>query len=414
MSESTVELFEHLVAIPSPSGRERRVATFIREWLGDRGVQADFDGAGAHNGSDCGNLIATIRGNPTHPRLLFVAHMDTVESGEVRIVPEISPDGIIRSQGNTILGADNKSAVAALMRLCAWAASAVFEDRPTIVAAFTCREESGRMGASLLDLEANRVDCGFCVDGNNAIGTAVIRTFGQRTFTLTITGRAAHAAASPEEGVNAIEVASRIIAALTLGRQARGGTLNIASIVGGELVHRLNGQPVPGDEPDPDRARGLIAATATNSVPDVVHVRGEVRAFSDEDIREILEQVGETVADVCDSFGAEHDWSNELARGIPPFPGSAESRSRALAREAAAMVPSVQFEEIVGPYTLEVNYLAPRCDVVALSSGGRNPHQASETITIEELHSLEAYLKAIVKTAVASADLVPSPAPPSR
>src|SRR4051794_34280149 len=111
MSASIVELFERLVAIPSPSGRERRVATFIRDWLSDRGVVAAFDSAGDRNGSDCGNLVAIVPGDEALPRLLFVAHMDTVESGETTISAVRSNGGIITSRGNTILGADNKSAV---------------------------------------------------------------------------------------------------------------------------------------------------------------------------------------------------------------------------------------------------------------------------------------------------------------
>src|SRR6202020_2836744 len=107
--------------IPSPSGRERAVGEAIRNWLADAGVEAEFDRAGAVNGSDAGNLVATLPGAPSAPRLLFVAHMDTVESGSEAIAPVLGDDGVIRSAGDTILGADNKSAVAAVMY--AWRAA---------------------------------------------------------------------------------------------------------------------------------------------------------------------------------------------------------------------------------------------------------------------------------------------------
>ena len=114
---SIEQLFCALAAIPSPSGRERALGEAIRTWLARIGVDAAFDDAGAVNGSDAGNLIATIPGAASAPRLLFVAHMDTVESGSEAIAPVLGDDGVIRSAGDTILGADNKSAVAAVMQL---------------------------------------------------------------------------------------------------------------------------------------------------------------------------------------------------------------------------------------------------------------------------------------------------------
>ncbi|MFZ0088334.1 MAG: M20/M25/M40 family metallo-hydrolase, partial [Solirubrobacteraceae bacterium] len=224
-----IDLFLELVAVPSPSGRERALAEQIRDWLSHHGVAADFDRAGEVNGSDAGNLIATIPGAPGAPTYLFVAHMDTVESGTSPVAPRLDRDGVIRSAGDTILGADNKAAVAAAMRVCAAGAALPQSSRPTIVAAFTCREESGRMGVALIDralLES--VDVAFCVDGSRPIGTVIARALGQTTFSFTIHGRAAHAAANPEAGVSAIRVASEIIAALPLGRRPGGGSASVA------------------------------------------------------------------------------------------------------------------------------------------------------------------------------------------
>jgi acetylornithine deacetylase/succinyl-diaminopimelate desuccinylase-like protein len=365
---------------------------------------ANLDKAGEQNDSDSGNLIAVIRGNATYPRLLFVAHMDTVESGEQPIRPKVSDRGVVQSQGDTILGADNKSAVAALMRVCASVAALPQSERPTVVAAFTCREESGRMGASLLDLGDLEIDCGFCIDGNNPIGTSVIRTLGQRSFMFSIRGRSAHAAANPSDGLNAIRVASEIISILPLGRLPHGGSLNIASVVGGELVHRLNGQPAIGEGPEPDRARALIAASATNSIPDIAFVRGEVRAFTVSDMDETLTTVEKTIQKICETHAAKFDWVPSDSGGVPPFPGAAESPARELVKRAAARVRGVAYQEIVGSYTLELNYLAPWCDAVGLSSGGSNPHETTESISLAEFEMLEALLSKIVSCASTCTD----------
>ena len=389
---SVTDLFLELVAVPSPSRREHAIGALIQEWLAAHAVTAEFDDAGQDNGSDAGNLIATVPGDPARATYLFVAHMDTVESGTTAVVPCVGDDGVIRSDGQTILGADNKAAVAAVMRVCAATAAMPAEHRPTIHAAFTCCEESGRMGAGLLAPELLRsVDCAFSVDGAKPVGTVITRALGQTSFAFIVHGRAAHAAANPEAGINAIRVAAEIIAALPLGRQAGGGSANVAAIVGGSVIDRLT--------PETLAAAGVESAlhgALTNSIPDLALVRGEVRAYSVEEIEMTVDAITRTVARVCDAHGARYDWIRDRDRMVPPFPHAEDSRARGLVQAAAARIDGLDlvFEERQA--TLEANYLASGTDVVALASGGRDPHQRSESIPVAELERLEALLVAIL------------------
>ncbi|HEX3831132.1 MAG TPA: M20/M25/M40 family metallo-hydrolase [Solirubrobacteraceae bacterium] len=386
------ELFLELVAIPSPSGRELVLGEQIAGWLNDAGVPARFDGSGPRNGSDAGNLIATVPGAPGRPTLLFVAHMDTVESGAEAIRPVVGDGGVIRSAGDTILGADNKSAVAAVMRTCVAAQSLPLAERPTVVAAFTSREESGRMGASLLDLPSLGIDSAFCVDGSQAIGTVITRALGQTTFVAAIHGRAAHAAANPEAGVDAIATASQAVAALRLGRQPGGGSAGVAAIVGGSVIERLGG---PGDAP----VRETLAAAPTNSVADLVYVRGEVRGYSIKEIEDTTHTIEETFQRVCDERGATLEWIRDRDRMVPPLPGAPDSRALALVSAAVDGLDGVALHLQAAQASLEANYLAAEVDVVAVASGGRDPHQPSESIAVAELDQLEALLARIVELA---------------
>ena len=388
-----------LVAVPSPSGRERAVGEQIRDWLAAAGVDARFDDAGAENGSDAGNLIATVPGAAHAPTLLFVAHVDTVESGAQAVVPVLGDDGVIRSAGDTILGADNKSAVAAVMRACRFAAGLAPERRPTVIAAFTCREESGRMGASLLDLSGVAVDCAFSVDGSQPIGTVITRALGQRVFTIAVHGRAAHAAADPGAGVSAIVVAAEAVAAMALGRLPGGGSASIAAVVGGAVLDRLDRSDGGGR----DGVRAALDATPTNSVPDLVWLRGEVRGYSDSDIAAARASLEAAVAGVCAAHGATYEF-HDRDRGVPPFPGAAGSRALALARRACERVDGAVFQDTQAHATLEANYLAGSADVVALASGGRDPHQFTESITVAELAQLESLLCSIVALAPETGD----------
>lgn len=398
---TVTELFLELVAIPSPSGRERALADAIREWLAAAGVDARLDDSGARNGSDAGNLVATVPGGAGAPTYVFVAHMDTVEPGAPAVTPQVGDDGVIRSAGDTILGADNKSAVAAVMSLCRAATGLPADRRPTIVAAFTCREESGRMGAGLLRLPAS-TDCAFCVDGSKPIGTVITRALGQTVFTVSIHGRAAHAAADPDAGISAIAVAAEIVAGLKLGRRADGGTASIAAIVGGAVIDRLSPGRLAGlgVAPDADGRASVwtaLGATPTNSVPDLAHLRGEVRGYSLDSIEAAVQEIADVVDRVCAARGARGDWTRDRSRMIPPMPGADGSRALALVRAAAGRVPGVRFVREDAQATLEANHLAAHSDVVAVASGGRDPHRHSESITIVELEQLEALLLAIVQ-----------------
>ena len=382
------QLFCELVAIPSPSGRERAVGEAIATWLAAAGVESAFDGAGAVNDSDAGNLIARLPGADGAPTLLFIAHMDTVESGSPAVIPVVGDDGIIRSGGPTILGADNKSAVAAAMRACAATAALDPATRPSVICAFTCREEAGRMGASVLDLDALGADLAFSVDGSQPIGTVITRALGQHVFTVEIRGRAAHAAADPGAGVSAIAVAGQCVSRMALGRLPGGGSASIAAIVGGGVVDRVDGRGL-------DAVRAALEATPTNSIPDLALMRGEVRGFTTEAITGARDDLEAVVSRVCEARGAEYSWFDR-ERAVPPFPGTSDSHALELARRACAQVDGVTFSAIEAHATLEANYLAAAVDVVALASGGRDPHQHSESVGVVELQRLEALLTAIV------------------
>ncbi len=395
---SVTQLFLELVAIPSPSRRERVVGELIREWLAGHGIPSAYDEAGQVNGSDCGNLIASVVGARGAPRYLFISHIDTVESGTPPVTPHIDDDGVVRSDGETILGADNKAAVAAVMRVCAAAAGLPEARRPTVHAAFTCCEESGKMGAGLLAADlVQGVDCAFSVDGAKPVGTVITRALGQTSFVFVIHGRAAHAAANPEAGINAIAVASEIVNALPLGRRPGGGSVNVAAIIGGSVIDRLTPE-VLGDA----SVEAALASALTNSIPDLALVRGEVRGYTVDEIETTIDAITQTVTRVCEAHGARSDWIRDRERMVPPFPPAEDSRARALVQAAAAQVPGLELVLEERQATLEANYLAASTDVVALASGGRDPHQVSESIPVAELERLEALL-----TAILTADVTP-------
>src|SRR3989344_8514702 len=212
------QLFFKLVQIPSPSGKELMVAKFIKNYLSNLGINSTFDKSGLINSSDSGNLIAKIKGINCNQTILFVAHMDTVETGLSVIKPILKGDKIY-SNGSTILGADNKGSITAL--LLALKEISKLKTRPTIFIVFSTREEQGQMGISLIKLNQN-IDFAFNLDGAGKQGSFAYKTLGYLPFDLEIIGKQVHSAHEPEKGINALKVSSEIITKLPIGKNKQG------------------------------------------------------------------------------------------------------------------------------------------------------------------------------------------------
>ena len=95
-----------------------------------------------------GNVCAFLDGDSSFEPILFSAHLDTVPPGK-NICPVVE-NGVIHSAGDTILGSDDKSGVAAIMQALKWIVEQNIPHRP-IEVAFTIGEEVGLLGAKYLD-----------------------------------------------------------------------------------------------------------------------------------------------------------------------------------------------------------------------------------------------------------------------
>ncbi|HEV2712246.1 MAG TPA: M20/M25/M40 family metallo-hydrolase [Gaiellaceae bacterium] len=228
-----VGLFTELAAIPSPPGSEREVADRVRAYLEDLGLDVVEDDAGARIGANAGNLLCRLE--PTSQNggglpIFLCAHLDTVQpTGPLEPVVE---DGVVRNAGGTILGADNKAAVAAMLEAVRLILS---ENRrhAGIELLFTPMEEVGLRGAKAFDTDGLRGRVGFVYDHAAPIGEVMLGAPHAREVEVTVRGRAAHAGIAPEEGRSAIVAAARAIADFRLGRLDDETTANVGLIQGG-------------------------------------------------------------------------------------------------------------------------------------------------------------------------------------
>ena len=208
------------------------MADRVTEELRALGLEVDEDDAASRIGSTAGNLLARLPGAEDGGTPLFLcAHLDTVPP-QGPLEPVAGEDGVVRNAGGTILGADNKAAVVALI---AAAGRVLEEGRPHagIELVFTPKEEVGLLGAGAFDHTRLEAELGYVYDNASPIGHVVLGAPYGRTISVRFHGRAAHAGMYPEEGRSAIAAASRAIADLRLGRLDDETTANVGLITGG-------------------------------------------------------------------------------------------------------------------------------------------------------------------------------------
>jgi tripeptide aminopeptidase len=266
-ADTALDLFVELASISSPPGHERPVADRVLEFLRGLGLEVDEDGVGPEIGGTAGNLLCRLE--PTNcvsgTPIFLCAHLDTVPpTGPIEPVVE---DGVVRNAAGTILGADDKSAVVAMLE----AARRVVEEgvpHAGLELLFTPKEEVGLVGAYAFDCSRLRARVGYVYDQAAPIGEIVLGAPSAVGIEATFRGRAAHAGMYPEEGRSAIAAAARAIADMRLGRIDEETSANVGVIEGG---------------------------TARNIVPEVCSFRAEARSHDEEKLADLVREMTETM-----------------------------------------------------------------------------------------------------------------------
>lgn len=277
--------FMELVRIDSETRNERPIADVLKEKFSNLGLTAVEDDSQERTGHGAGNLFVTWPADSgvSAPKLLFTCHMDTVVPGQ-NIKPTLGADGWITSDGSTILGADDKAGLAALFE-----AIRVIQEQKLphgqIQFVITAGEESGLMGARAMDPAHLDADLGFALDSNGEVGAIAIAAPTQARVTMQIFGKSAHAGVNPEDGISAIQVASKAISAMKLGRIDNETTANIGKFAGGG---------------------------PTNVVCDHVQLDAEARSIVQEKVELQIASMREALETTARDNGAQSEFRSEI------------------------------------------------------------------------------------------------------
>jgi tripeptide aminopeptidase len=362
--------FLELAALPSPPGEERAVADRVLEYLRMLGLEANEDGAGAEVGSTMGNVYCRLapNGGGGGEPLLFCAHLDTVPP-QAPIEPVVGEDEVVRNGAGTILGADDKSAVASMLEA---AARLVEDGRPHagVELLFTPKEEVGLLGAAAFDDSRLEARLGYVYDHAGAIGEVILGAPHQQKLDVRFHGRAAHAGMYPEDGRSAIAAAARAIADLRLGRLDEETSANVGRIQGG---------------------------TARNVVPEWCSFAAEARSHDERKLADLIREMVETVTFAASLEECEVETQvSGLSRGYRFRRDDAPVRIAAAALERAGRAPSY----ILSGGGADANVFNERgLQCVNLANGMTDIHTPDERIAVADLELMVDVTLALIDAA---------------
>lgn len=366
--ERLTELFLFLARIPSPSLHERGVADAVIRHLTELGLSVHEDGAGEIVGGDAGNLWCFVPGETSESFLALGAHLDTVpHSGSLE--PVLGADGVFRSASGTILGADDKAAIAALLH-----ATELFREAgqafPSYELFFTVAEEIGLLGARHMDEKVLRSPVAAVLDSSGPVGGIVAKAPSHERVKATFRGQAAHAGLEPERGRSAVQAAAKAIAAMELGRLDEETSANIGVISGG---------------------------AGSNIVPELCEIEGECRSHNEGKLARVAAAMVDAIQEAAAQVGVDVDV--DLAHEYRAFALTGESPG---VRLGTAAIRALGLEPLIrsGGGGSDANVLNERgLPAVNLQTGMMRAHSPDEHISLDDLERLCALVLQLVALA---------------
>lgn len=349
--DRALETFLALVRIDSPTYDERLVIERIASELEALGLPAFNDRTGRDG---AGNLHVRLPGTrPDLAPLLLCAHTDTVEPG--RQINPVVRDGVVRTDGRTILGADNKASVAAVLEAVRTVVRHNLPHREVDLL-FTWGEERGHAGAAAFDASRLRATMGVTLDDTADPGHITIAAPAYRSILARFIGKAAHAGAAPEQGISAIVAAGLAVSRMRLGRIDHETTANVGLIRGG---------------------------TARNAIPEVAELEGEARSLDNDKLDRVIAALREALETAARDTATRLDLTIKQEYAAYRWPDT-----EAIVAETAAAVRRCGLSPALrvsggGSDSNTFNEKGLRCLNVAI--GMKDIHTVNEHIAVDDL-----------------------------
>ena len=349
--------FAELCAIRSVFGEERAIADHVARELEALGFEVTEDDSAAASGAGAGNLLARLAGS-VQRSVLLCAHLDTVPHAGV-VEPMLEEDAWV-SAGDTILGADNKAAVAMLLEVARRHAR---DPAPVgVELLFTTSEENALAGAKAFDVAALRSELGYVFDHASPIGEIVVASPTYFRVEARFRGRPAHAGIRPEAGRSAILAAARAIATMPHGRVDAETTANVGGIRGGN----------PG----------------TNIVAEHCAFHAEVRSLDLGKADAVVAQIVDAVHDAANEPVCSCDVDVSVARLFAGYRHAPNAPAVLAAEEALRRCGRTPTRIVTGGGTDGNAFEARGFPCTNLANGTEHNHEDSERVSVAALEGM--------------------------
>lgn len=371
--ERLADCFTALCEIDSPSRREGRICRRLQEIFRELGAaEIVEDDSSGRTGSECGNLIIRFDGGLDLTPIFFSCHMDTVQPADGVRVKRIGD--LFTSAGDTILGSDDKSGIAACIEAVRLLREAQQPHRPVEFVVTTC-EEIGLIGAKALDPQRVRAREGYALD-STGFAKIVTHAPAANRLTITVNGVAAHAGLHPEWGVNAMVLAAQALAQAPNGRIDEETTANFGTIHGG---------------------------AASNIVPEKVVIEAEVRSHSMAKLERVTGEIREvfatTVAAWTDPTGSAKGAPSVSVEVRQDFPVMQLNREDRVMRRVDAAARSIGLElsyEKAGGGSDANIFNGHGLATAIVATGMTNVHSTNEQVELQDMVDLTRLLIALL------------------
>ncbi len=344
------KLFLDLVKIYSPSGKELKIADYIIKYLHKIGISAYYDGYG--------NILAQVSG--AGKPIALVSHMDTVEPAQN--VKPIIRDDLIKTDGSTILGADNKAGITEILSAIAYLRKNNIRHR-SLELIFTKEEEAGLRGSLNLDFSKIKSKEVLVIDSCNPLGTIIIASPFVYVINIIIKGKAAHSGAHPERGINAISIAAKAINKLKLGRVNKSTSINIGIIHGG---------------------------VAINIIPELVEIQAEVRSYTKNDAKKEIEKMKMVFKDCTKKYKALCRFKYNLVCG-GYFHRKNDDLIKTITRINEKLGIKTTYKQTGSGSDANI-FAMRKIKAINIAYGGKNMHTTKESIKLNEIVKMSKFL----------------------
>jgi len=344
-----IETFSRYVACDSESGNELKFAELLEGELQNLGFSVLRDAAQEKCGSNGFNIYGFLQG--VGEPILFSAHMDTVSPGVG--IEAVVEDGVIRSKGDTILGADDKAGIAAVVEAVTTLKEQKLTHRP-IEVLFTVAEEIGLLGAKYADYSNIKSTEAIILDSSN-IGEMVTRAPAMAEMFVEVIGKSAHVA-TPEKGIHALKAAAAAVSAIPCGKVDEQTVCNVANF----------------------RSEG-----PSNVVPERARFEIDLRSFDADLLKRHMADIEAMVKAAAESFGAQYEVQATQKTEVLSIPSDRPIIGR-LQAAYAALGTTGQITKAYGGSDATWIF-ANGIDAINVGIGMMDVHSTNEHISVADL-----------------------------